>query len=161
MEFPEEFKYTEEHEWVSIEGDIVTVGISDFAQDALGDIVFVELPEVGYQAEAGKTFGVVESVKAVSDIYSPVTGEVVEINEELPDTPELVNSSPYEGAWMLKIKLDDMTRQRRFHMEKPLRKITVQSLFGKIQPDDCFCFRDPQFKPGRKPRDKRSVPVHG
>jgi glycine cleavage system H protein len=107
MEFPEEFKYTEEHEWVSIEGDIVTIGISDFAQEALGDIVFVELPEVGYQAEAGKTFGVVESVKAVSDIYSPVTGEVVEINEELPDTPELVNSSPYEGAWMLKIKLND------------------------------------------------------
>ena len=107
MEFPEEFKYTEEHEWVLIEGDIVTVGISDFAQESLGDIVFVELPEVGYKAEAGKTFGVVESVKAVSDIYSPVTGEVVEINEELPDTPELVNSSPYEGAWMLKIKLDD------------------------------------------------------
>ena len=107
MEFPEEFKYTEEHEWVLIEGDIVTVGISDFAQESLGDIVFVELPEVGYQAEAGKTFGVVESVKAVSDIYSPVTGEVVEINEELPDTPELVNSSPYEGAWMLKIKLND------------------------------------------------------
>jgi glycine cleavage system H protein len=107
MEFPEEFKYTEEHEWVSIEGDIVTVGISDFAQESLGDIVFVELPEVGYQAEAGKTFGVVESVKAVSDIFSPVTGEVVEINEELPDTPELVNSSPYEGAWMLKIKLND------------------------------------------------------
>ena len=105
MEFPEEFKYTEEHEWVQVEGDIVTVGITDFAQDALGDIVFVELPEVGYQAEAGKTFGVVESVKAVSDIYSPVSGEVVEINEELPDTPELVNSSPYEGAWMLKIKL--------------------------------------------------------
>ena len=107
MEFPEEFKYTEEHEWVLIEGDIVTVGISDFAQESLGDIVFVELPEVGYQAEAGKTFGVVESVKAVSDIFSPVTGEVVEINEELPDTPELVNSSPYEGAWMLKIKLND------------------------------------------------------
>ena len=105
MEFPEEFKYTEEHEWVQVEGDIVTVGITDFAQDALGDIVFVELPEVGYQAEAGKTFGVVESVKAVSDIYSPVSGEVVEINEELPDTPELVNTSPYEGAWMLKIKL--------------------------------------------------------
>lgn len=107
MEFPEEFKYTEEHEWVQIEGDVVTVGITDFAQDALGDVVFVELPEVGYQAEAGKTFGVVESVKAVSDLYSPVTGEVVEINEELPDTPELVNSSPYEGAWMLKIKLAD------------------------------------------------------
>ncbi len=109
MEFPEEFKYTEEHEWIQVEKDVVTVGITDFAQDALGDIVFVELPEVGYQAEAGKTFGVVESVKAVSDIYSPVSGEVVEVNEELPDTPELVNSSPYEDAWMLKIKLSDLS----------------------------------------------------
>ena len=107
MEFPEEFKYTEEHEWVQVEGDIVTIGITDFAQDALGDIVFVELPEVGYKAESGKTFGVVESVKAVSDIFSPVSGEVIEINEELPDTPELVNTSPYEGAWMLKIKLSN------------------------------------------------------
>lgn len=109
MEYPEEFKYTEEHEWIQVEEDVVTVGITDFAQDALGDIVFVELPEVGYQVEAGKTFGVVESVKAVSDIYAPVTGEVVEVNEELPDTPELVNSSPYEDAWMLKIKLADLT----------------------------------------------------
>ena len=107
MEFPEEFKYTEEHEWIQVEEDVVTVGVTDFAQDALGDIVFVELPEVGYKAELGKTFGVVESVKAVSDIYSPVSGEVIEINEELPDTPELVNSSPYEDAWMLKIKLSD------------------------------------------------------
>ncbi len=107
MEFPEEFLYTEDHEWVLVEDDIVTVGISDFAQDALGDIVFVELPEVGYQVEAGKTFGVVESVKAVSDIYAPVTGEVVEVNDELPDTPELVNTSPYEGAWMIKVKLDN------------------------------------------------------
>lgn len=107
MEFPEEFKYTEEHEWIQVAEDVVTVGITDFAQDALGDIVFVELPEVGYKAEAGKTFGVVESVKAVSDIYSPVSGEVIEVNEELPDTPELVNSSPYEDAWMLKIKLSD------------------------------------------------------
>ena len=105
MEFPEEFKYTEEHEWVAIENDVVTIGVTDFAQDALGDIVFVELPEVGYQVEGGKTFGVVESVKAVSDIYAPVSGEVIEVNEELPDTPELVNTSPYEGAWMIKIKL--------------------------------------------------------
>ena len=109
MDFPEELKYTEDHEWVLPEGDQVSIGITDFAQDQLGDVVFVELPEVGYQAEAGKTFGVVESVKAVSDIYSPVSGEVVEVNEELPDTPELVNSSPYEDAWMLKIKLSDLS----------------------------------------------------
>lgn len=107
MEFPEEVKYTEEHEWALVEGDIVTVGISDFAQDALGDIVFVELPQVGAMVEAGKPFGVVESVKAVSDIYAPISGEVVEINEELPDAPETINTSPYEDGWMIKIKVDD------------------------------------------------------
>lgn len=107
MEFPEELKYTEEHEWVLVEDDLVTVGITDFAQDSLGDIVFVELPEVGMKVEAGKAFGVVESVKAVSDIYSPITGEVVEVNEELPDTPEILNTSPYEDGWMVKIRLSD------------------------------------------------------
>jgi glycine cleavage system H protein len=107
MEFPEELLFTEEHEWVHVEGDLVTVGISDFAQDALGDIVFVELPQVGTILEAGKPFGVVESVKAVSDVYAPVSGEVVEINEELPETPEVINTSPYEDGWMIKIKLAD------------------------------------------------------
>jgi len=107
MEFPEELKYTEEHEWVLIEDDIVTVGITDFAQDSLGDVVFVELPEVGATVEAGKSFGVVESVKAVSDVYSPVSGEVVEVNEELPDAPETINTSPYEDGWMVKIRLSD------------------------------------------------------
>lgn len=107
MNFPEELKYTEDHEWVLVEGDIVTVGITDFAQDQLGDIVFVELPEVGDTLEEGKTFGVVESVKAVSDVYAPVGGEVVEINEELPDEPEALNNSPYEAGWMVKIKQTD------------------------------------------------------
>jgi glycine cleavage system H protein len=107
MEFPEELQYTEEHEWVLVEGDIVTVGITDFAQDALGDVVFVELPQVGTVLEAGKPFGVVESVKAVSDIYAPVSGEVVEINEDLPDAPEVINTSPYEDGWMIKIKVAD------------------------------------------------------
>ena len=107
MEFPEELKYTEEHEWALVEGDIVTVGISDFAQDALGDVVFVELPQVGATVEVGKPFGVVESVKAVSDVYAPVSGEVVEINEELPDAPETINTSPYEDGWMIKIKVVD------------------------------------------------------
>ena len=104
MEFPEEFRYTEEHEWVLLEGEIATIGITDFAQDQLGDVVFVELPAVGTMVEAGKPFGVVESVKAVSDVYAPISGEVVEINEELPDTPELINTSPYEDAWMIKIR---------------------------------------------------------
>ena len=107
MEFPEELKYTEEHEWVLIEDEVVTVGITDFAQDALGDIVFVELPEEGAVLEAGKPFGVVESVKAVSDIYAPLSGEVVGVNEELPDTPELVNTSPYEDGWMIKLRVSD------------------------------------------------------
>ncbi|WP_305043789.1 glycine cleavage system protein GcvH [Geoalkalibacter sp.] len=107
MEFPEELKYTEEHEWVLVEDDLVTVGITDFAQDSLGDVVFVELPEVGVKVEAGKPFGVVESVKAVSDIYAPVSGEVVEVNEELPETPEVLNTSPYEDGWMIKIRISD------------------------------------------------------
>lgn len=104
MEFLDELKYTEEHEWVLVEDDSVTVGITDFAQDALGDVVFVELPEVGEMVEQGKPFGVVESVKAVSDIFAPISGEVIEINEALTDEPEVVNSSPYEDAWMIKIK---------------------------------------------------------
>ena len=109
MEFPEEFKYTEEHEWVQVEGDLVIVGITDFAQDALGDVVFVELPEVGAEVTAGKAFGVVESVKAVSDIYAPVSGVVEEINEELPDAPEVINTSPYGDGWMIKIRVADVS----------------------------------------------------
>jgi glycine cleavage system H protein len=105
MEFPDELKYTEEHEWVLVEDDTVTIGISDFAQDQLGDVVFVELPEVGDLLEIGKPLGVVESVKAVSDVYAPLTGEVVEINDELPDEPEMLNTSPYEDGWMIKVKL--------------------------------------------------------
>lgn len=107
MEYPEEFKYTEDHEWVMVEADVVTIGITDFAQDQLGDVVFVELPEVGDQLQSGKPFGVVESVKAVSDVYAPVTGEVVEVNDDLPDDPEMINKSPYEDGWMLKIRIVD------------------------------------------------------
>ncbi len=108
MEFPEELRYTEEHEWVMVEEELAVVGISDFAQDALGDVVFVELPEVGTVLEAGKAFGVVESVKAVSDIYAPVSGTVEEINDDLVETPELINTSPYEDGWMIKIRMDDV-----------------------------------------------------
>lgn len=107
MDFPEDLKYTEEHEWVLIEDDTVTIGITDFAQEQLGDVVFVELPDEGDVLEAGKSFGVVESVKAVSDVYAPISGEVVEVNEALPDEPELLNNSPYEDGWMLKLKLAD------------------------------------------------------
>jgi glycine cleavage system H protein len=107
MDFPEELKYTEEHEWVLLEGDLVSIGITDFAQDQLGDVVFVELPEVGDRVEIGKAFGVIESVKAVSDVYGPIEGEVVEVNAELPDAPETINTSPYEDGWMIRIKPDD------------------------------------------------------
>jgi len=107
MEFPEEFKYTEEHECVMVEKELATIGISDFAQDALGDVVFVELPEVGAVLEAGKPFGVVESVKAVSDIYAPISGTVEEINEDLIEAPEIINTSPYEDGWMIKIRMAD------------------------------------------------------
>jgi len=107
MDIRNGLKYSEEHEWLLVEGDVATIGITDFAQDSMGDVVFVELPEVGTSVDAGQACGVVESVKAVSDIFSPVSGEVVEVNEVLPDTPEEVNSSPYEQGWIARIKLSD------------------------------------------------------
>jgi glycine cleavage system H protein len=102
---PAELKYTKEHEWIKVEGNIGTVGITDFAQDQLGDVVFVELPTVGRVLKAHEQFGVVESVKTVSDLYIPVSGKVVEINSDLDASPELVNSSTYEKGWMLKIEI--------------------------------------------------------
>ena len=107
MEFPEELKYTAEHEWVLVEGNLAVIGITDFAQDSLGDVVFVELPEIGSKVTNGKAFGVVESVKAVSDVYAPVSGTVEEINEALPDAPEILNTSPYGDGWMIKIRMSD------------------------------------------------------
>ena len=109
MELPEDLKYTREHEWVSIEDSVVTVGITDHAQEQLGEVVFVELPAVGDKVEKAEPFGVVESTKAVSDIYSPVTGEVKEVNDDLPDSPELVNEDPYGDGWMVKIAIGDAT----------------------------------------------------
>ncbi|MCQ1056853.1 glycine cleavage system protein GcvH [Photobacterium sp. DNB23_23_1] len=102
-------KFAESHEWVLDNGDgTITMGISNHAQGLLGDVVFVDLPEVGDSTEAGESFSLVESVKAASDIYAPVTGEIVEINEELEDSPELVNEEPYEGGWIAKIKVQDV-----------------------------------------------------
>lgn len=109
MTIPVELRYTKEHEWVKIEGNKVTVGITEFAQNELGDIVFVELPEVGDTVTLNDSFGNVESVKTVSELYSPVSGTVVEINEELSDSPELVNESPYEKAWMIIVEISDET----------------------------------------------------
>ncbi len=104
MNYPADLKYTKEDEWLKVEGNTGTVGITDYAQNALGDIVFVELPKPGAAVEAGKSFGTVESVKAVSELYSPVSGTVSAVNEELANAPEKVNSDPY-GAWMIKVKL--------------------------------------------------------
>lgn len=104
---PTDLKYTKEHEWVKREGDLAVVGITDHAQDALGDVVYVELPEVGDTITMDETFGVVESVKAASDLFAPLSGEVIEINEALEEAPELVNEDPYGEAWMLKIRLFD------------------------------------------------------
>ena len=104
MAYPEKYRYTKEHEWLLVEGDTGTVGITDYAQSSLGDIVFVELPKVGQRIEAGSTFGSVESVKAVSDLYAPVTGNVIEINEALNATPETINTDANE-TWMIKVEL--------------------------------------------------------
>ncbi len=107
LQYPGELKYTKEHEWLRLEGNVGVIGISDFAQDQLGDVVFVELPKVGSTVAAGKQFGTVESVKTVSDLYSPVSGKVVEVNTALEDKPELVNSEPYGGGWMVKVELSN------------------------------------------------------
>ncbi|MCC6374814.1 MAG: glycine cleavage system protein GcvH [Moraxellaceae bacterium] len=106
---PIELKYATSHEWVRLEGDIAIVGITDHAQEALGDLVFVELPDLGDTVNAGDEAGVVESVKAASDIYAPVSGEVIELNPALEDTPELINTDPYGEGWMYKIRVSDMT----------------------------------------------------
>lgn len=107
LQFPDDLRYTEDHEWVAQKGDTLRVGISDFAQDQLGDIVFVELPPVGDTFEKGAEFGIVESVKAVSELYIPVGGEIVAINTELEDAPEAVNNAPYTDGWMVDVKPGD------------------------------------------------------
>lgn len=107
MNIPAELKYTKEHEWVRIEGDTAIVGITDFAQGELGDIVFVELPDLSRTVGAGESFGVCESVKTVSDLYAPVSGEVIEINTGLDDSPELVNKDCYGAGWIIKLKMSD------------------------------------------------------
>ena len=108
MEFPEDLKYSKEHEWVLVEGGVATVGITDYAQDQLGDIVFVELPAVGDKVSKEDAFGVIESVKAVSDIYAPVSGKVVEVNDDLPENPEMLNEDSYGDGWIIKIEMNDL-----------------------------------------------------
>ena len=108
MNFPEELKYTKDHEWVRIEGDIATVGITDFAQSELGDIVYIDVETLDETVKAEQVFGSVEAVKTVSDLFMPITGEIIELNEALEDEPELVNSDPYGEGWMIKIKIADI-----------------------------------------------------
>ena len=107
MNVPKDLKYTDEHEWVAVDGDIATIGVTDYAQGELGDLVFVELPEVGDDVTMGESFGTVEAVKAVSDLFAPLSGSVVEVNEMLTDDPEIVNKDPYGDGWMIKIKMSD------------------------------------------------------
>ena len=110
---PEDLKYSEEHEWLRLDGDTAIIGITHFAQDSLGDVVFVELPEVGADVKQFEKMGEIESVKAVSDLYSPVGGKVIEVNHSLTDSPELVNDSPYEDGWMLKVEVADSSEIER------------------------------------------------
>lgn len=107
MKLPDNLKYTQDHEWILVDGDVATVGITDFAQGELGDIVFVEIETEGETLDKGEIFGTVEAVKTVSDLFMPVTGEVIEVNEALADNPEAVNKDPYGKGWMIRIKISD------------------------------------------------------
>ncbi|MBU6080429.1 MULTISPECIES: glycine cleavage system protein GcvH [Allobacillus] len=126
MNLPKDLRYSKEHEWVKDEDGKVRIGITEFAQDELGDIVFVELPEVGDELELDEPFGSVESVKTVSELYAPVSGKVVEVNEELEDSPELVNESPYEGAWMVVVELDDSSQLEELMDADAYQKMTEE-----------------------------------
>ena len=107
IEFPKDLHYTREHEWIRVEGGVGTIGITEYAQDSLGDIVFVELPDEDSELQKDESFGVIESVKAVSDLYAPVSGKVIEVNDSLPDSPEVINDDPYGEAWLLKMEIAD------------------------------------------------------
>ena len=121
--YPEDLKYSKEHEWIKVDGDLAVIGITSYAQDQLGDVVYVELPDTGSQVTQFETCGTIESVKTVSDLYSPVSGEVFAINEELDDTPELINNEPYGSGWILKIKM-----QAPAELEKLLSADAYQEL---------------------------------
>ncbi|CAN5662365.1 MAG: glycine cleavage system protein GcvH [Chloroflexia bacterium] len=110
MAVPKDYKYTKTHEWVKVEGDVATIGITDFAQSELGDITYIELPPVGSSLNQSDSLGVIESVKAASDIYSPISGEVIEDNTNVETTPEMVNSSPFEDAWLVRLKVTDQSQ---------------------------------------------------
>ena len=120
---PENLHYSKDHEWVTVDGDTATIGITDFAQHSLGDVVYIELPSAGDKFAAHEAFGSVESVKAVSEVFTPIAGEIVEVNDGLNDTPEAVNSDPYGDGWMIKIKMDNAGRSRRDAHRRRIRRI--------------------------------------
>ena len=127
LKLPSDLKYSKEHQWIKAEGDIAVVGISDFAQKQLKDIVFVELPEVGKKAEQGKNLSSIESVKSVSDIFSPVSGEVTEVNKGLEDKPELINQDPYSKGWIAKIKISDKAELDKLMSAEEYEKFVSES----------------------------------
>jgi len=123
---PDGRRYTNEHEWAMVDGELVVVGITDFAQHELGDVVYVELPKVGARVSASEEFGVVESVKAASDLFSPLSGEVAAVNEELAEHPELVNDSPYDRGWMMRVRPDDLAELDRLLDAQAYRQLIEQ-----------------------------------
>lgn len=126
MKVPEGLLYTKEHEWAKIEDDIAVVGITDYAQEQLGDIVYVELPEVGREVKQMESFGVVESVKAVSELFSPLSGTVEEVNEELNEHPELINQDPYGKGWIIKVKIRDREETKKLLSHEEYRKFVEE-----------------------------------
>ncbi|MBI5464406.1 MAG: glycine cleavage system protein GcvH [Ignavibacteriales bacterium] len=126
MNFPTNLKYTKDHEWILVEGGVGTVGITEFAQSELGDIVYVELPSMGKTVEQGKSFGTIEAVKAVSDLFSPVSGEVVQVNKAVQDQPETVNKDPYGAGWLVKVKLSNAAQ-----ISALMDAAAYQALIGK------------------------------
>jgi glycine cleavage system H protein len=124
---PSDLRYTKDHEWVRVEGDTATIGVTDFAANQLGDVVFVDLPEVGRKVDQFATFGVVESVKAVSDLYAPVSGEVVAVNGDLGSKPELVNSDPFGGGWMIRVKVGDAAQLGELLDAAGYEKLTAEA----------------------------------
>jgi glycine cleavage system H protein len=124
---PSDLRYTKDHEWVRVEGDTATIGVTEFAANQLGDVVFVDLPEVGRKVDQFATFGVVESVKAVSDLYAPVSGEVVAVNGDLGSKPELVNSDPFGGGWMIRVKVGDAAQLGELLDAAGYEKLTAEA----------------------------------
>ena len=123
MNLPENIKYTEDHEWAKLDGDVLTIGITDFAQSELGDIIFVEFPDLDLDVEAKDSIGTLEAVKTVADIYSPLKGKIVEINDQLEDNPEYINENPYDTGWIIKLKIDNIDEYKTLLSNKDYEKL--------------------------------------